>query len=337
MKRNKSNKIFGALLPILTMAFLVSCTDVESIDINRPGLEEQSPELYAKYLENLNTYKRSDDHKVAYAWFDNSVKAPYSRAHHISDIPDSLDVVSMMYPADLAEFELTDMATVRRKGTKVVYTISFDRIQKEYTDKVKEGVETGTFSVYLKAEVDRLISYESSFDGIIAEYKGKNPIYMSAADKEEAKANQDIFWGAVMAWKQANTNKLLTFQGYPENLIGQSVLSECRHIILATDDVDAVEELSVVARKAMLSAGTPTDRFVVAVSTISMDAADTKTGFYEKARAIKEAAYWITEPSADYTRAGIAIYNIQNDYYNADAIYPCVKEAINIMNPSPRK
>ena len=99
---------------------------------------------------------------------------------------------------------------------------------------------------------------------------------MSAADKEEAKANQDIFWGAVMAWKQANTNKLLTFQGYPENLIGQSVLSECRHIILATDDVDAVEELSVVARKAMLSAGTPTDRFVVAVSTISMDAADTK-------------------------------------------------------------
>jgi hypothetical protein len=229
------------------------------------------------------------------------------------------------------------MATVRRKGTKVVYTISFDRIQKEYTDKVKEGVETGTFSVYLKAEVDRLISYESSFDGIIAEYKGKNPIYMSAADKEEAKANQDIFWGAVMAWKQANTNKLLTFQGYPENLIGQSVLSECRHIILATDDVDAVEELSVVARKAMLSAGTPTDRFVVAVSTISMDAADTKTGFYEKARAIKEAAYWITEPSADYTRAGIAIYNIQNDYYNADAIYPCVKEAINIMNPSPRK
>ena len=45
MKRNKSNKIFGALLPILTMALLVSCTDVESIDINRPGLEEQSPEL----------------------------------------------------------------------------------------------------------------------------------------------------------------------------------------------------------------------------------------------------------------------------------------------------
>ena len=252
--------------------------------------------------------------------------------------------VILLNDIDMKDITLTSGAgsnvtsNTTNANTKVVYTISFDRIQKEYTDKVKEGVETGTFSVYLKAEVDRLISYESSFDGIIAEYKGKKYLFICLRlIRKRPRRIRIIFWGAVMAWKQANTNKLLTFQGYPENLIGQSVLSECRHIILATDDVDAVEELSVVARKAMLSAGTPTDRFVVAVSTISMDAADTKTGFYEKARAIKEAAYWITEPSADYTRAGIAIYNIQNDYYNADAIYPCVKEAINIMNPSPRK
>jgi len=337
MKRNKSNKIFGALLPILAMVLLASCTDIESIDINRPGIEEQNPELYAKYLQNLKAYKNSADHKVVYAWFDNSEKTPYSRAHHISDAPDSLDVISMMYPADLAEFELADMTVAREKSTKVVYTISFDRIQKEYVEKVKEGVETGTFDAYLKAEITRLIGYEASFDGIIAEYKGKSPIYMSAADKENAKANQDIFFGAILNWKQTNKDKMLTFQGYPENLIGQSVLAECRHIILATDDVEYVEKLSVVARQAMLSTDVPIDRFVVAVSTISMVSSDTKTGFFGQARAIKEAAYWTTEPSADYTRAGIAIYNVQNDYYNADAIYPCVKEAINIMNPAPSK
>lgn len=337
MKRNISNKIFGALLPLLAMALLASCADIESIDIKRPSLEEQSPELYAKYLQNLNAYKNTEDHKVVYGWFDNSVKAPYSRAHHISDVPDSLDVVAVMYPADLAEFEIADMASVRTKGTKVVYTISFDQIQKEYADKVKAGTETGAFSAYLKAEVDKMIGYEASFDGIIAEYKGKNPVYMSAADKAEAKANQDTFFGAMLTWKKANTNKMLTFQGYPENLIGQSVLTECRHIILATDDVAFAEELSVVARKAMIAADVPADRFVVAVSTISMDATDTKTGYYGQARALKEAAYWITEPADGYTRAGIAIYNVQNDYYNADAIYPCVKEAINIMNPAPRK
>lgn len=331
------NKIFGALLPALAMAFLASCTDVESIELNRPGLDEESPELYAKYLQNLNEYKSSESHKVTYAWFDNSVKTPYSRGQHLSDVPDSLDVVSLMYPADLAEFEMKDIAAVRTKGTKVVYTISFDNIQKEHADKVVEGVETGTFDTYLQAELDRLLGYEAPFDGIIAEYKGRNPIYMSAEDKAKAKAQQDIFFTAIMNWKSSHADKMLTFQGYPENLIGQTVLSECRHIILVTDKLDDVQQLSVVVRKAMISKEVPADRFVVAVSTVSMDATDAKTGYFGKERAMKEAAYWVTESSADYTRAGIAIYNIQNDYYNADAVYPCVKEAINIMNPAPIK
>lgn len=319
------------------MTFAASCTDIESIELNRPGLDEQSPELYAKYLHNLNEYKQSDSHKVTYAWFDNSVKTPYSRGQHISDVPDSLDVVSVMYPADLAEFELQDMAAVRTKGTKVVYTISFDKIQKEYADKVVEGTETGTFAAYLQAEVDRLLGYEASFDGIIAEYKGKNPIFMTEEEKTEAKAGQDTFFSAIMNWKSSHSDKMLTFQGYPENLMGQNVLQDCRHIILVTDKLDDVQQLSLVVRKAMISADVPTDRFVVAVSTVSMDTTDGKTGYFGDRRAMKEAAYWVTESSADYTRAGIAIYNIQNDYYSADAIYPCVKEAINIMNPAPIK
>ncbi|MDO5419928.1 MAG: glycoside hydrolase family 18 [Bacteroides sp.] len=331
------NKIFGALLPALAMTLLASCTDVESIELNRPGLDEQSPELYAKYLQNLNEYKSSVSHKVTYAWFDNSVKAPYSRGQHISDVPDSLDVVSVMYPSDLAEFEINDMAAVRAKGTKVVYTISFDNIRKEHADKVVEGVETGAFAAYLQAELDRLLGYEASFDGIIVEYKGKNPIYMSDEAKAEAKAEQDLFFTAIMNWKSNHADKMLTFQGYPENLIGQTVLSECRHIILVTDKLEDVQQLSLVVRKAMISKEVPTDRFVVAVSTVSIDTTDGKTGYFGGKRAMKEAAYWVTESSSDYTRAGIAIYNIQNDYYNADAIYPCVKEAINIMNPAPIK
>lgn len=104
-------------------------TEVENVNINTPGIEEQDPAAYAKYLQNLVAYKNSD-HKVVYAWFDNSEKTPFSRGQHISDAPDSLDVISMMYPAELAAFELVDMQTVHAKGTKVVYTISFDKIQK---------------------------------------------------------------------------------------------------------------------------------------------------------------------------------------------------------------
>mgnify|MGYP001270113408 FL=1 len=85
------------------------------------------------------------------------------------------------------------------------------------------------------------------------------------------------------------------------------------------------------------AAGVPTDRCVVAVSTASLDASDKQTGFYGTDRALTEAAYWTTEPSDGYTRAGLAIYNVQNDYYNATNTYQYVKEAIHIMNPAPKK
>lgn len=311
-------------------------TEVENVTINTPGIEELNPQQYAKYLQNLVEYKNSD-HKVVYAWFDNSEKTPFSRGQHISDAPDSLDVISMMYPAELAEFELNDMQKVRAKGTKVVYTISFDKIRKEHADKVKEGTESGTFDAYLSAELTKQVGYADAFDGIIVEYKGTNPVYMSAEQKAEAKKLQDAFFGAISAWKSSNADKMLTFQGYPENLIEQSVLSDCRHIILATDDVADDAQLSVVARLAMAASNVPTDRFVIAVSTVSMDIADKKTGYYGADRALKEAAYWATEMSGDYTRAGLAIYNVQNDYYNAGNAYQYVKEAINIMNPAPKK
>ena len=242
--KNKMKNIFIVASCFAAITCFSACddwTEVENVNINTPGIEEQDPAAYAKYLQNLVAYKNSD-HKVVYAWFDNSEKTPFSRGQHIADAPDSLDVISMMYPAELAAFELVDMQTVHAKGTKVVYTISFDKIQKEYTEKVKEGTETGSFDNYLKSEMDKQIDYAGSFDGMITEYKGNNPIYMSAEQKAEAKKYQDIFFSAVSTWKTANVDKLLTFQGYPENLIEQTVLTNCKHIILATDNVtdDAV-------------------------------------------------------------------------------------------------
>ena len=337
--KNRMKNIFIAASCFAAVTCFTACddwTEVENVKINTPGVEELNPEQYAKYLQNLVEYKNSD-HKVVYAWFDNSEKVPFSRGQHISDAPDSLDVISMMYPAELAEFERTDMETVRAKGTKVVYTISFDKIQKEYTDKVKEGTESGTFDAYLSAELTKQIGYADDFDGIIAGYKGTSPVYMSAEQKAEAKKYQDAFFGAISTWRSSNTAKLLTFQGYPENLIGQTLLSDCKHIILATDNVADDAQLPVVARLAMIASDVPTDRFVVAVSTVSLDSSDKATGFYGSDRALSEAAYWTTEPSDDYPRAGLAIYNVQNDYYNAGNSYQYVKEAINIMNPAPKK
>ena len=333
---NKSFKgIALAAFSVLALSACSDWTDTESISLDEQGIAQQYPEQYAKYLNNLREYKNSD-HKVVYGWFDNSEKVPFSRGQHISDVPDSLDAVIVMTP-ELEAFELEDIASVHEKGTKVLYSISYDNIFKEYTDKVKEGTETGEFSAYLSAELDRLIALETPFDGIVAEYRGKNPTYMSDADKAEAKANQDAFFGVITKWKGANEGKRLVFQGYPANLIGQSVLSSCEHIILITNDVTDAAQLGIEALQALIAEDVPSDRFIVSASTVSLDATDKNTGYYNSLRALSEAAYWVTEPSAEFTKAGIAIENMQNDYYNATNTYQYVREAINIMNPAPKK
>ena len=189
------NSLGGIILTAFSVLALSACsdwTDTESLNLNQPDITDQNPELYARYLQNLREYKNSD-HKVVYAWFDNSEKIPFSRGQHISDTPDSLDVISMMYPAELAEFELADMQTVRTKGTKVVYTISFDKIQKEYTEKVKEGTETGTFDTYLKSELDKQIGYAGNFDGLIAEYKELIPFICLLSKKRKQKRIRTLF------------------------------------------------------------------------------------------------------------------------------------------------
>ena len=143
--------------------------------------------------------------------------------------------------------------------------------------------------------------------------------------KAKAKANQDTFFGVISNWKSANSGKQLVFQGYPANLIGQSVLSSCDHIILITNDVTDVAQLGIEALQALMADGVPADRFIVSASTVSLDTTDKTTGYYNALRALSEAAYWV------------AIENMQNDYYNATNTYQYVREAINIMNPAPKK
>ena len=115
-----------AAFSVLALSACSDWTDTESINLVEPGIDGQHPEQYAKYLKNLQEYKNSD-HKVVYGWFDNSEKVPFSRGQHISDVPDSLDVVIATTP-DLEEFELEDIASVHKKGTKVFYSISYDNI-----------------------------------------------------------------------------------------------------------------------------------------------------------------------------------------------------------------
>ena len=181
---------------------------------------------------------------------------------------------------------------------------------------------------------------EDIFDGVIVEFIGQDPTFMNTDEKEAYAATQNIVLNAVKSWKSANENKMLTWQGKPQNLIDKTILNDCSHIILDIDKVTDTNQLLLTVKSA-LADGVPTDNIVIAVSTTGADTSDKKTGYWDTdVRALGEVAHWVAAgyPEADgFTRAGIAIYNVQNDYYATGGTYTYVKEAINILNPTPTK
>lgn len=320
---------------------MVSCTDVETMDIVRPTTEEMYPEDYAAYVQALNDYKASE-HKIVYAWFDNSVKVPASAGQHITSVPDSVDVISMTAAGELAEFELSDIEAVRQKGTKVVYTLSIPDIEQAWADRqFANGGDQSTsgteYNAYLQEQIDAQLATMEPYDGLIVEFVGQDPTFMTETARTAYVTTQNVVLNAVNTWKNGNADKSLTWQGKPQNLTDKTILASCDYIILDIDDVQDANRLMYTVQSALVE-GVPTDNILIAVSTTPATTSDTSYGYWGSDRALSEVAYWVSGgyPAADgFTRAGIAIYNVQNDYYATGGLYTYVKEAIDILNPAP--
>ena len=109
--------------------FITSCdTDIESVDLNEPGIESQNNALYNAYLNNLRAYKNSA-HKAVFGWFDNSVKSPASQGQSIVAVPDSLDYLVVTNPSNLNAREYTEIGTIlETKGIRTLYEINYNTI-----------------------------------------------------------------------------------------------------------------------------------------------------------------------------------------------------------------
>ena len=142
----------AAALLLATTFGLPSCedwTDVDNLSVEYENVEQQNPELYSRYLASLREYRKTD-HTLVYAWYDNSVKVPVSRAHYLRDVPDSIDVVGLIHPDSLTQSEIEQMNYLReQKGMKIVYTIDFDGMKTDYTNIVEPADPDRDFRSYL--------------------------------------------------------------------------------------------------------------------------------------------------------------------------------------------
>jgi hypothetical protein len=328
--------------------FMGSCdTDIETVDINEPGIETQNTELYTTYLTNLKAYKAST-HKVVFGWFDNSKKMPASQGQSIIAVPDSIDYLVLASPTNLNTRELNEIETIRTtKATKTLYEINFETIRTAYDAELQAFQENAdnagktftSFNTYLVDTVQaRLALCEKyNYDGVVMTFYGKSKIYLGEDEKTETIGQENDFVGIAKDWKERHTDKMLVLAGKPQNITDQTIFDLASYIIIPCESATSQSGVTYLMDKAAVT-GVPTNKLLPLVTLYSLDTSDTKTGYWTGgAYAAIGAAQWAASDHDSFTIAGLALDNINNDYYHATFVYPTVRKAISIINPTVKK
>lgn len=201
------------------------------------------------------------------------------------------------------------------------------------------------FLAFCSEQVGQQLAYcdKYGYDGIEVNYTGRSPIAMQHEEKAQYAARQEAFFAGVKSWLDTHADKLLFFRGKPQNLVDKGVLQLCDYIIIPTLEAISGDQMSYAVLMACV-ADVPADRFIIGVKTPSLTDPTDNSGYFSgveadgktKIRASRGAAEWVVAPAASYTKAGVAIADVENDYFFRYSVYKNVREAIDIMNPAPK-
>lgn len=342
----RSGLVALALIPAIS-----SCSDwiePRSVDSKVNSLENQNPELYAAYVENLNEYK-AGEHKVMFIAFENPAEIPVSRVQHMTALPDSVDYVSLNNPDNLSSAVTSDMKAVRKLGTKVVYDVNMPAILRDWDLLSREDAtltEEDALAYIEERTTEALaICDKWGYDGITFTYIGRFPAGLLPDDLAVYTARQSKFIGLVSEWRTAHAQKEFSFIGTPQYLINDgtvdntAILDECDYIILSTELAQSEDELTTTAMWAVDN-GAPSDRFIFRQYMFDVNDGDKDLGYFNTRNAAKErqpsipiASLWMNKPSPDFVRGGMMILNVQLDYFQRIPTWSVTRQTIDTMNP----
>lgn len=357
MRRYNIKEYVGLILwCFLAVGGFTSCSDwteVESLTIKNENSINQNPDLYQRYLQDLWNY-RNMEHKIVIAGFENQM-GESGRAHHLTQLPDSIDIVQLNNPDICPDWMKEEINYCReQKGMKFVYCIDFADVESDFKDYEAEleasgTAETADFKLFAEERVEKKLTIcdTRGYDGIIVRYVGYSKDHLFDSEKEEYVMRQTAFLDVVENWRTAHADKMIVFQGTPQYLedkyIGEgTLLDSSKYIILETTSASSASTLDYMVTTVLLKESIPTDRFIVLAATYPLDKTDTSTGRFTDGNsneigAVIGCAQWVAEYNSNYKKCGLAIQDTQYDYYNVARVYPYVRRAINIMNPSIKK
>lgn len=307
------NKLYTGLFLLLTVLSAASCSDwkdIETLDIDYKHAQDQNPELWARYLESLRVYKLARPHYIAYGNFMNGVEPSKSEAGYLRSLPDSLDIVTLANSENITAFDREDIPALQEKSTRVLYLV-------DYVTKMTELTDAAALGAWLDKAV--ATATELKLDGFA--FNGL-PLY-GGTDAEQAARKEAA---RLIVSKLSTTGKMLVFEGDPA-FVDAADFSKLNYIVLNTGDIENAVKLKLYVINALSTYALPKEKVLLAAK-LGVKLTDEEKVTHD---AVTEMTNRVVSLGP---LAGLAIYALGEDYYNAQRNYLISRMAIQTMNPS---
>lgn len=309
------NILFTACLLLAAFVLPTACsdwTDSETVDLGINSAKDQNPELWARYMQILHTYKQSK-HYVTYVRFDNALDNPVNEGGYLRSLPDSLDIVTLSNPDKATTYDKEDMVLLKEKSTRILYLVDYAAQSDALSDVTKLG-----------AYLDKAIASASELglDGFA--FTG-NPLYSGtdgelAAQKEKARLIVSKLSAAT------GEEQLLVFEGDPA-FVDVADMEKLDYIVLNTADLTNITDLKLLVTGILADGTAPKDKLILS-ATMGEQIID---GNNAKQDAVPIVTDYVVSLGP---LGGLGIYSISNDYYNPQMNYETTRTAIQQMNPA---
>lgn len=291
------NAMKKLILTAIAAAAIVSCSDWTQTEPLEPVVRypwQESPQLWEEYKASVREYKERD-HSIIYARLENSPEKVTNEKHFLRSLPDSLDIVTLTNAAAFSQHDAEDLARVQSFGTKVLYHIAdFSAAEAAISSVKANGLDGFSFT---------------------ASYK--------FGDQEHTAAISAMIDRLVSAKSEG---QLLVFEGNPL-AIPADKRESIDYYVLNCVDYEKIHNINLGVYEAVEKCGLPAEKILLSAKVGAIIEDESKS----KVDALSE----MTERVVTYGNlGGLAVYDIEKDYYHYDGNYVALRGAIQTLNPS---
>ncbi|WP_195533317.1 glycoside hydrolase family 18 [Bacteroides finegoldii] len=307
--------IFTYLFLLLALFATASCsdlTDQKTVDIDPQHAKEQNPELWARYMEALRTYRQSE-HFITYGSFDNGTEKPKNEGAYLRSLPDSLDIVTPTHPESLTSYDCEDILLLQEKSIKVLYLVDYTAQMSTLTDAAKLG-----------AWLDKAIATASQLGMNGFAIKG-TPLY-GGTEAEQAARREAAKLIVSKLSAGLRDDDLLIFEGDPA-FVDTDDLDKLDYVVLNTATIANAVDLKLYVTNVI-------DNLALAKDKLLLSAKVGSKLVSEEGDKLDAVANMTDRVISVGPLGGLAIYNLGDDYFHTGMNYEVTRKAIQMMNSS---